>query len=140
VVQAVAGYPLTVYGQGGQTRGYLNIKDTLNCVRLAVENPAETGELRIFNQFTETFSINDLAANVKKAGKQLALTVEIEHIENPRIEDEAHYYNPKHTGLIDLGLTPHYLSEEVLLEMMEFVMRHKSSIQKDQILRNVKWN
>jgi UDP-sulfoquinovose synthase len=140
VVQAVAGYPLTVYGKGGQTRGYLNIKDTLNCVRLAVENPAETGELRIFNQFTETFSINDLAAKVKKAGKQLALTVEIEHIENLRIEDEAHYYNPKHTGLIDLGLTPRYLSEEVLLEMMEFVMRHKSSIQKDQILRNVKWN
>jgi UDP-sulfoquinovose synthase len=140
VVQAVAGYPLTVYGQGGQTRGYLNIKDTLNCVRLAVENPAETGELRIFNQFTETFSVNDLADKVRKAGKQLALTVKIEHIENPRIEDEAHYYNPKHTGLIDLGLTPHYLSEEVLLEMMEFVMRHKGSIQKDQILRNVKWN
>ncbi|MGD8671395.1 MAG: NAD-dependent epimerase/dehydratase family protein, partial [Desulfobacterales bacterium] len=84
VVQAVAGYPLTVYGKGGQTRGYLNIKDTLNCVRLAVENPAKTGELRIFNQFTETFSINDLAAKVKKAGKQLALKVEIEHIENPR--------------------------------------------------------
>jgi UDP-sulfoquinovose synthase len=140
VVQAVAGYPLTVYGQGGQTRGYLNIKDTLNCVRLAVENPAETGELRIFNQFTETFSVNDLADKVRKAGKQLALTVKIEHIENPRIEAEAHYYNPKHTGLIDLGLTPHYLSEEVLLEMMEFVMRHKGSIQKDQILRNVKWN
>ncbi|MGD8654147.1 MAG: NAD-dependent epimerase/dehydratase family protein [Desulfobacterales bacterium] len=140
VVQAVAGYPLTVYGKGGQTRGYLNIKDTLNCVRLAVENPAETGELRIFNQFTETFSINDLAAKVKKAGKQLALKVEIEHIENPRIEAETHYYNPKHTGLLDLGLTPHYLSEKDLLEMMEFVRQYKARINKDQIYRNVKWN
>jgi UDP-sulfoquinovose synthase len=140
VVQAVAGYPLTVYGKGGQTRGYLNIKDTLNCVRLAVENPAKTGELRIFNQFTETFSINDLAAKVKKAGKQLALKVEIEHIENPRIEAETHYYNPKHTGLLDLGLTPHYLSEKDLLEMMEFVRQYKARINKDQIYRNVKWN
>ena len=140
VVQAVAGYPLTVYGKGGQTRGYLNIKDTLNCVRLAVENPAETGELRIFNQFTETFSINDLAAKVKKAGKQLALKVEIEHIENPRIEAETHYYNPKHTGLLDLGLTPHYLSEKDLLEMMEFVRQYKARINKDEIYRNVKWN
>ncbi len=140
VVQAVAGYPLTVYGKGGQTRGYLNIKDTLNCVRLSVENPADPGELRIFNQFTETFSVNDLAEKVREAGKQLQLNVKIEHIENPRTEAEEHYYNPAHTGLLDLGLTPHYLSEEVLLDMIEFVMRHKSLIQTDQMLQNVKWN
>jgi UDP-sulfoquinovose synthase len=140
VVQAVVGYPLTVYGKGGQTRGYLNIKDTLNCVRLSVENPADPGELRIFNQFTETFSVNDLAEKVSAAGKQRQLNVKIEHIENPRTEAEEHYYNPVHTGLLDLGLTPHYLSEEVLLEMMGFVIQHKSSIRTDQMLRNVKWN
>jgi UDP-sulfoquinovose synthase len=140
VVQAVAGYPLTVYGKGGQTRGYLNIKDTLNCVRLSAEHPAEKGELRIFNQFTETFSVNDLATRVKKTGIELGLKVDIQHVENPRLEAEAHYYNPKHTGLIDLGLKPHYLSDDVLQEMMEFVIKHKSSLKRDQIYRNLKWN
>ena len=105
-----------------------------------MENSADPGELRIFNQFTETFSVNDLAEKVREAGKQLQLNVKIEHIENPRTEAEEHYYNPAHTGLLDLGLTPHYLSEEVLLDMIEFVMRHKSSIQTDQMLQNVKWN
>jgi UDP-sulfoquinovose synthase len=109
-------------------------------VRLSVENPADQGELRIFNQFTETFSVNDLAEKVMEAGSQLGLDAKIEHIENPRIEAEAHYYNPIHTGLLDLGLTPHFLSEEVLLEMMEFVIQHKSLINRNQIYRNVKWN
>jgi UDP-sulfoquinovose synthase len=140
VVQAVAGYPLSVYGQGGQTRGYLNIKDTLNCVRLSVENPADSGELRIFNQFTEAFSVNDLAEKVREAGNQLKLNVKIEHVENPRIEAEEHYYNPIHTGLLDLGLSPHYLSESVLLEIMQFIIKCKNLIKKDQIYRNVKWS
>ena len=140
VVQAVVGHPLSVYGKGGQTRGYLNIKDTLNCVRLSLENPADRGELKIFNQFTEAFSVNDLAEKVREAGNQLKLNVKIEHIENPRIEAEAHYYNPIHTGLLDLGLKPHYLSKEVLLEMMEFVIQYKGLINRDQIHRNVKWN
>jgi UDP-sulfoquinovose synthase len=139
VVQAVAGYPLSVYGKGGQTRGYLNIKDTLNCVRLSIENPADRGELRIFNQFTETFSVNDLAEKVREAGKQIELNVKVEHVDNPRIEAESHYYNPAHTGLLGLGLTPHYLTEDVLTEMMEFVIRHKNRIKKDQIFQNVKW-
>jgi UDP-sulfoquinovose synthase len=139
VVQAVAGYPLTVYGKGGQTRGYLNIKDTLNCVRLSVENPAEKGELRIFNQFTETFSVNDLAARVQEAGNRLGFNVEIQHIENPRLEAESHYYNPRHTGLLDLGLSPHYLAEDFLAEMIKYVIKYKEQIKPDQIYRNVKW-
>ena len=139
VVQAVAGYPLTVYGKGGQTRGYLNIKDTLNCVRLSVKNPAENGELRIFNQFTETFSVTDLAAKVQEAGSALGLNVDIQHVENPRMEAEAHYYNPRHTGLLNLGLSPHYLSEDVLVEMMEYVIKYKDQIKHGQIYRKVKW-
>ena len=139
VVQAVAGHPLSVYGKGGQTRGYLNIKDTLNCVRLSVENPAGRGELRIFNQFTETFSVNDLAEKIREAGKQFDLDIKIENIENPRIEAESHYYNPKHTGLLDLGLSPNYLSEDVLVEMMEFVVKYKDQIKHEQIYRKVKW-
>ena len=139
VVQAVAGSPLTVYGKGGQTRGYLNIKDTLNCVRLSIENPASKGELRIFNQFTETFSVTELAQKVTAAGNKLGFNVETQHIENPRIEAEEHYYNPAHTGLADLGLRPHFLDEETLAEMMNFAMRQKENIILDQFCRNVRW-
>ena len=139
VVQAVAGYPLTVFGKGGQTRGYLNIKDTLNCIRLSVDNPADKGELRIFNQFTETFSVNELAEKVKATGTGRGLKVEIQNVENPRIELEEHYYNPSHTGLLDLGLKPHYLTEEVLAQMMEFAIKHKKRIKPDNIYRKVKW-
>ena len=139
VVQAVAGYPLTVYGKGGQTRGYLNIKDTLNCVQLSLEKPAERGELRIFNQFVETFSVNELAEKVQRVGSQIGLNVTLQSVKNPRIEEEEHYYNPKHTGLLELGLNPNYLTDEVLAEMMEAVLRHKDSIKQGQIYREVKW-
>lgn len=139
VVQAVAGYPLTVYGKGGQTRGYLNIKDTLNCVRLSLENPADPGELRIFNQITETFSVNELADKVKIVGDSLGLNVEIRSVENPRIEQEEHYYNPTHTGLIDLGLEPHYLTDDVLAEMIELVIKYRQNIGHHKIFRKVTW-
>jgi len=139
VVQAVAGFPLTVFGKGGQTRGYLNIKDTLNCVELSLGSPAGKGELRIFNQFTETFSVNDLAAKVKETGKNLGLDVAIDHVENPRLEAEDHYYNPRHTGLIELGLKPHYLDEPTLIQMMEFACKHKDNIKRDAIYQKVTW-
>jgi len=139
VVQAVAGFPLTVYGQGGQTRGYLNIKDTLNCIQLSVENPAAPGELRVFNQFTETFSVNDLADRVARAGRQLGLDVQIKAIANPRKEAESHYYNPAHTGLLSLGLKPHVLTEEVLAQLMGVVIRYKNRIDTSRFIRNVKW-
>jgi UDP-sulfoquinovose synthase len=139
VVQAVAGYPLTVYGKGGQTRGYLNIKDTLNCVRLALENPASSGELRIFNQFTETFTVNELAERVVRVGKTLGLPVEIKSVDNPRKEAEDHYYNPAHTGLLNLGLEPNYLTDEVLAKLMTVVMSHREKIKRNTIFRGVKW-
>jgi UDP-sulfoquinovose synthase len=139
VVQAVAGFPLTVYGKGGQTRGYLNLKDTLNCVRLSVEHPAKKGEMRIFNQFTETFSVNDLATKVKETGTKFGLKVDIQHVENPRLEAEEHYYKPKHTGLIELGLKPHLLNMKTLAQMLEFIRKHKDRIKTEQIYRQVKW-
>lgn len=139
IVQAVSGYPLTVYGKGGQTRGYLNIKDTLQCVRLAAENPAEAGQLRIFNQFTETFSVNDLAERVCRVGGRLGLDVVVRSVENPRKELEEHYYNPAHTGLLDIGLKPTYLDDEVLAAMVEEVLRYRDSIHVDKIERKVRW-
>jgi len=139
VVQAVAGYPLTVYGNGGQTRGYLDIKDTLSCVRLSLERPAQKGELRIFNQFVETFSVNELAERVQVVGKQLGLKVETRPVENPRKEAEDHYYNPAHTGLLELGLKPHYLTDEVLEDMLKLVLKYKDRINEGAIFRGVKW-
>jgi len=139
IVQAVAGYPLTVYGKGGQTRGYLDIRDTLQCIRLAVDNPAGKGELRIFNQFVETFSVNRIAEVVRKSGERLGLKVEVKSLPNPRKEMEDHYYNPAHTGLIELGLKPHYLTDETLDRMMQLVMRYRNSIVAERIFRGVKW-
>ncbi|NNM30120.1 MAG: NAD-dependent epimerase/dehydratase family protein, partial [Akkermansiaceae bacterium] len=119
IVQAVAGHPLTVYGKGGQTRGYLNIKDTLNCIRLSIENPAGRGELRIFNQFVETFSVNDLAERVKYVGDEMGLGVKIERIENPRKELEEHYYNRADSWLLDLVVEPNPLTVYVLKGLFE---------------------
>jgi UDP-sulfoquinovose synthase len=139
VIQAVADYPMTVYGKGGQTRGYLNLKDTLNCVRLSLENPAQKGELRILNQFTETFSVNQLAQKVQRVARSMGYKAEVSTVENPRKEAEEHYYNPAHTGLLDLGLKPQFLTDEVLAEMIEFAARHKKAIRPEQIFRKVTW-
>lgn len=140
LVQAVAGVPLTVYGKGGQTRGYLNLKDTLQCVELASMNPVEKGELRILNQLTEQFSVNQLAEKVQQVGNRLNLNVQIKSIENPRKEAEDHYYNTKHSGLIDLGLKPHYMTDDVVADMLEKVIRYKDRIDQRKILPRVKWS
>ena len=139
IVQAIANYPLTVYGKGGQTRGYLNIKDTLQCVNIATQNPANKGELNIYNQIMETFSANTLAELTKKVGNSLGYKVRIDHIENPRKEAEEHYYNPSYQGLLDLGVSPHYLTEESMSDIFKIVERHKSNIRKDVIFKGVKW-
>ena len=139
LVQAVAGVGLTVFGKGGQTRGYLNLKDTLQCVELAVNNPVQAGELRILNQFTETFSVNRLAEMVRDAGAGLGLDVQISHIENPRVEAEEHYYNPAHSGLLELGLKPNYLTQEVLAKMLEQILPYKDAIETKTIMPRVKW-
>ena len=122
-LQAVIGHPLTVYGKGGQTRGYLNIADTLRCVELAVTTPAQPGEFRVFNQFTESFSVLELAELVQKAGAEYGLEVAIGPIANPRVELEEHYYNAAHTKLLDLGLRPHLLSAALVESMFSVIER-----------------
>jgi len=140
LVQAVAGVPLTVYGQGGQTRGYLNLKDTLQCVELALRHPVERGELRILNQFTEQFTVNELAERVRDAAHAVGLAVDIQHIANPRKELEQHYYNARHSALLELGLKPHLMTEQVLAEMLRRVAQYKNAIDTRRILPRVKWN
>ncbi|HLY24802.1 MAG TPA: NAD-dependent epimerase/dehydratase family protein [Aggregatilineales bacterium] len=138
-VQAVIGIPLTVYGKGNQTRGYLNIRDTLQCVELTSANPPAAGQMRVFNQFTEQFSVYDLAHVVAKAAAELGITVEIAHYENPRVEKEEHYYNAKHTALLDLGLKPHYLSDELVESVIQRVIQFKDRIITDAIVPRIRW-
>ncbi|MHB8655125.1 MAG: NAD-dependent epimerase/dehydratase family protein [Terriglobia bacterium] len=138
-VQAVAGIPLTVYGRGGQTRGFLNIRDTLRCVELSILNPPRRGEYRVFNQFTEMFNILGLAEMVKTQAEKLGHKVSIEHLENPRIEAEEHYYNPRHQKLIELGLVPHLLSEVLVTSMLSRVKEHENRIKRDIIQPHVRW-
>ena len=139
ITQAVVGYPLTVYGKGGQTRGYLNLKDTLQCVHKSEQTPAKQGELRIFNQMMETFSANDLAEKTARVGQSLGYDVQIEHLENPRKEMEEHYYNPTYQGLIEIGVEPHYLTDEVMADIFRSVALYKDQIRKDIIFRGIKW-
>lgn len=139
-VQAVIGHPLTVYGQGHQTRGFLNIRDTLACVELAALNPAERGEFRVFNQFTEQFSVLELAGLVKEAGEHLGYSVEIQHYDNPRVEKEEHYYNAIHTKLLDLGLEPTLLGEELVESIIHAIERHKGRVIETAIDPRTRWN
>ena len=138
-VEAVIGYPLTVYGKGGQTRGFLDIRDTLRCIELAIQNPPKHGEYRVFNKFTEQFNVGELAELVKKIGDDLGLNVKIEHVKNPRVEKEDHYYYAKHTRLLDLGLRPHLLSEVLITSILNTVEKYKTRINPAVIRPQVDW-
>ncbi|HXF56701.1 MAG TPA: NAD-dependent epimerase/dehydratase family protein [Actinomycetota bacterium] len=138
-VQAVIGHPLTVYGRGGQTRGFLNLVDALRGYELAVRSTPEAGALRTFNQFTELFSVNDLAELVRRAGEGYGLEVRVEHLENPRVEAEEHDYGAKHAGLLDAGLDPHYLSEPFLHSVFARVEEFRDRVVTQAILPRVRW-
>ncbi len=138
-VQAVIGHPITVYGSGTQTRGFLNLRDTLQCVELAVRNPAALGEFRVFNQFTEQFSIAELAEVVRRAGEALGYEVEVASFPNPRVEAEHHYYNAAHQKLLDLGLKPHHLGDELVQSMLTIIARHADRVITRAIEPRIRW-
>src|SRR5271154_1945417 len=137
--QAAIGYPLTVYGQGGQTRGFLDIRDTVRCVELACLNPAKPGEFRVFNQFTEQFSVLDLAVTVQAVAGQMGLKVEIDHLPDPRVEAESHYYNARHSRLTDLGLKPHMLSDSLVDSLISIALRYRDRIDPTLFAPQVNW-
>ena len=138
-VEAAVGMPLTVYGKGGQTRGFLDLRDTVRCIEIALLNPAGRGEFRVFNQFTEQFSVLQLAAMVQAAGRELGLEVRVEHIPDPRVEAEEHYYNAKHSKLIELGLKPHLLSDSLLDSLMNIALRYRDRIDASRMMPQVNW-
>jgi UDP-sulfoquinovose synthase len=135
-VQAVVGHPLTVYGKGGQTRGMLDIRDTLACVELALLHPPDEGEYRVFNQFTESFSVAQMADMVADA---FPGAVRIEHVDDPRVEKEEHYYRAAHTKLLDLGLVPHLLGPATIRSLMAVVDRHRDRVDPEAIEPTVQW-
>ena len=137
--QAVIGFPLTIYGQGGQTRGYINIQDTMNCIDIAVMNPAHRGEFRVFNQFVETFSVNHLAQIVERCVKKMGGKVRIDHLSNPRVEAEEHYYNAVNTSLLKLGLQPHFLEDTVLVSIMKKAQEYSQRIDRKILEPSVNW-
>ena len=139
IAEAAIGQPLTVYGQGGQTRGFIQIVDTVRCIELALDHPAKAGEFRVFNQFTEQFSVGDLAARVVAVAATLGLSATIAHLPNPRVEREEHYYNATHTALIDLGLRPHLLDEALLGDLLRLAVRFAERILPGKLLPTVKW-
>jgi UDP-sulfoquinovose synthase len=138
-IQAAVGHPLTVYGTGGQTRGFLDIRDTVRCIEIACHNPASPGECRVYNQFTEQFSVLDLAHMVRTAAGEMGMPVEIEHMPTPRVEAQQHYYNAKHSKLVDLGLRPHFLSDSLLDSLMNIAMRYQDRVDRALFMPQVNW-
>jgi UDP-sulfoquinovose synthase len=133
------GHPLTVYGKGGQTRGFLNIVDTIQCVELTAANPPDAGEYRVFNQFTESFTVGELAEKVRHAAGEIGVPVQIDHVPNPRVELEEHYYNPVHTKLPSLGLEPTLLSETLIESVLHTIQRFKDRVILEGIDPSTQW-
>src|ERR1700731_4690860 len=138
-VQAAIGQPLTVYGKGGQTRGFLDIRDTVRCIELACLNPAARGECRVYNQFTDQFSAMDIALTVQAVAGQMGLKAEIDHLPDPRVESESHYYNARHSWLADLGLKPHLLSDSLVDSLISIALRYRDRIDPALFAPQVNW-
>ena len=140
VVQAAVGHPLTVYGRGGQTRGYINILDTVRCIQLACEHPAEPGKMRVMNQVTEWFSVNELAARVQRVAKGMGIDVEVEHLPNPRVErEDDHYFNVVHTALPELGLEPHLLDDATIEGLIALARENRGRVNASLICNSPSW-
>lgn len=140
--QAVAGHPLTLYGSGTMKRAFLPLRDSMRCLTLAVENPAEEGEFRVFNQFAESYTIRDLAYMVKEVGAELGLDVEVKHYDNPRVEKEEHYYNPIREGLDAIGYEPSTDVKSEIKLMLEDLMQHKDRIAEKEhlLIPSTRWD
>jgi UDP-sulfoquinovose synthase len=138
-VQAAIGHPLTVYGSGGQTRGFLDVRDTVRCIELAALTPASRGEFRVFNQFTEQFSVLELAERVRQGRTAHGLETVVDHLPNPRVEAEAHHYEARHQRLLDLGLQPHLLGDTLIDQMILRVERLRHRVRSAVIAPRVDW-
>ncbi|HDD44590.1 MAG TPA: NAD-dependent epimerase/dehydratase family protein [Candidatus Desulfofervidus auxilii] len=139
VAQAVVGIPLTLYGKGHQKRGFLPLRDSIQCLRLLIENPPKKGEYRVVNQIENHYDLTEIAEKVVKVGKKFGLKVKIQKLPNPRAEKDEHYYNPTHKILLELGYKPSSQMEKELELMFKDVIIYKARIKKEVILPKIKW-
>ena len=139
IIQAANNLPMSVYGKGGQTRGFINIEDTVRCIDIAARNPAERGEFRVHNQMTEQFSVLDLAQKVQKVAKEFGHEGVIEHVENPRVEQEEHYFNAVCTNLQEMGLKPHYLDDKVIGKVFELALQNRDRLKENNVMNSPSW-
>ena len=139
ISQLACNIEMSVYGKGTQKRAYLNLIDTINCVKIATNNPPEKGEFRVFNQFTEFSSLNEMADKIKLFAEKNSIKAKIKHINNPRIEQEDHYYNPKNTSLISLGLKPVVFDNKEIEKIYRVVKKNINRINLDSLEPNIKW-
>jgi len=140
--QAVIGEPLTPFGAGHQKRGFLPMRDSMQCLTLAITNPPKKGEYRVFNQFEEVYDITQLCEMVKEVGGGLGLDVEVRNIENPRMENEDHRYVPDHQHLLDLGYIPTRDIKGEMKIMIEDLIKNKDRIEeyKDTLTPEIRWD
>lgn len=140
--QAVIGHPLTLFGAGGQKRGFLPLLDSVTCLRLAVEHPPAPGQCRVFNQFENAYSISELAQMVQEVAQSIGLTVNIRHYENPRAEMEDHYYNPDRKHLLDLGYQPTRDIKAVMKQMMFDLLNYRERIatHAEVLIPDIRWD
>jgi UDP-sulfoquinovose synthase len=141
VVQAILGLPITPYGRGGQTRGYIALEDSMQSLRLSVENPVAPGEYRVLNQFDEAYSVNQLAEMTKEVAEEFGLHASIDHVPNPRVEAEDHYYHPIHDKLVEMGYRRSRELREVLRELFRELRRHRRRLEakRGAVLPAVQW-
>lgn len=139
ISQALSNNPITIYGGGQQTRAYLHIDDVIKCIEIALNNPAEQGEFKVRNQFTEFKSINELAAIVKDAMSYIGFSTELKRIDNPRVEEELHYYNPTNKSFLDLGLKAKEINKEIIIEIANYLKPFSKQIKEYSLTPNIKW-
>lgn len=139
IVQTAKDLDMSVYGKGGQTRGFINIEDTVRCIEIAANNPAPRGKLLIYNQITEQFSVLELAQKVKRVSEKMGLNPVISHVENPRVEQEEHYFNAITTKLVDLGLQPHFLTDDVIENILKLAVEFKGNVKENNVMNSPSW-
>jgi len=139
ISQTACNIDMSVYGKGTQKRAFLNLIDTINCVKIAANNEPKNGEFRVFNQFTEFSSLNEMANKIKLFADENKIKAKIKHVRNPRIEEESHYYNPKNTSLISLGLKPVLFDNEQIKKIFKIVKKNINRINVDSLEPKIKW-
>jgi UDP-sulfoquinovose synthase len=138
-VEAAVGHPLTVYGSGRQTRAFLDIRDTVRCVELAIAGAPQAGTYRVFNQFTQIFSVLELAQRVRDVARGLGIATQVRHLENPRTEKDAHYYHTVNTNLLELGLEPTPLDDATIADAISTARAHRDRVVLERVMPSVRW-